>query len=72
MGKNYKKWTLSDKSFIMEHQNSLDKDVAAQMSELIGQPVSESMIRRQRRKNGIVKSRGRPRKNTNINTQQGI
>lgn len=66
MSKTYKKWTQSDIDFILNHQNLLDKDVAEKLSTLTGQPVSAAMIRRQRRKSGVSKSRGRPRKNSNV------
>lgn len=63
MSKTYKKWNQNDIQFILDNQNMLDKDVAAKLSELNGQTVTPSMVRRQRRKSGIVKKRGRPTKN---------
>lgn len=68
MTKTYKKWNQADIQFILDHQEMLDKDVAAKLTEITGQTVSQSMVRRQRRKSGIAKKRGRPRKNTEATT----
>lgn len=62
MSRTYKKWNQSDLQFIMDNQNMLDKDVASKLSELSGSLVTPSMVRRQRRKSGISKKRGRPSK----------
>lgn len=62
MTRNYKKWTQTDIQFIMDNQNMLDKDVAVKLSQITGQNVTPSMVRRQRRKSGIAKKRGRPSK----------
>lgn len=67
MGRNYKKWTSTDIQFILDNQNMLDKDVADKLSQITGQNISPSMIRRQRRKSGVAKKRGRPRKNVSVN-----
>lgn len=61
---SYKKWTQSDLDYILNNAGLLDKDLAIKLSQLSGNTVSESMVRRQRRKMGIVKRRGRPPKNT--------
>ena len=66
MSKIYKRWLSSDVDFILMNSGLLDKEVAEQLSVLTGQPISASMIRRQRRKSGVAKTRGRPRKNRNI------
>lgn len=60
----YKRWTQTDLDFILNNSTLLDKDLASRLTELNGRIVSESMVRRQRRKMGIVKKRGRPPKNT--------
>ena len=60
MGKTYKRWSPTDVAFIANNQNMLDKEIAVQLSELNGQIVTPSMVRRQRRKGGIAKKRGRP------------
>lgn len=67
MNKTYKKWTPTDIQFIMDNHNMLDKDVAAKLSQITGHNVTPSMVRRQRRKNGIAKKRGRPSKNYTAN-----
>lgn len=63
MSKTYKKWNQTDIQFILDNQNMLDKDVAVKLSEISGQNITPSMVRRQRRKSGIAKKRGRPSKN---------
>lgn len=68
MTKTYKKWNQTDIQFILDHQEMLDKDIATKLTEITGQIVSQSMVRRQRRKSGIAKKRGRPRKNTEATT----
>jgi hypothetical protein len=61
--KNYKKWSLDELEFIKNNQNLLnDETLASKLSEMTGQNVTRSMIRRQRRKLLIKKNRGRPRK----------
>jgi hypothetical protein len=57
---SYKKWNQSDLDYILNNSSLLDKDLALKLTELTGTEVSEAMIRRQRRKMGIVKKRGRP------------
>lgn len=66
MSKTYKKWNQTDIQFILDNQNMLDKDVALKLSEISGQTITPSMVRRQRRKSGIAKKRGRPRKSATI------
>lgn len=63
MTKTYKKWAPSDIEFILNHKDLLDKEVAEKLSALTGQTISAAMVRRQRRKSGVAKLRGRPRKN---------
>lgn len=63
MTKIYKKWNPTDIQFIVDNHNMLDKDVAAKLSQITGQNITPSMVRRQRRKSGIAKKRGRPPKN---------
>lgn len=60
MNKTYKKWTPADIEFVFKNQNMLDKEVAAKLSESTGQLITTSMVRRQRRKGGVIKKRGRP------------
>lgn len=62
MSKTYKKWSQNDIQFIVDNKNMLDKDVAAKLTEMSGQTITPSMVRRQRRKSGVTKKRGRPAK----------
>jgi hypothetical protein len=66
MSKVYKKWTQSELEFINNNKEMLDKDLAVKLSEMTGHPVTTPMVRRQRRKFGFKKSRGRPRKVNSI------
>lgn len=60
---NYKKWQPNELEFIQANQTSLnDETLALKLSEISGQTVTRSMVRRQRRKLSIKKARGRPRK----------
>lgn len=61
--KSYKKWSSSELDFIRDNQSLMNDEVlAAKLSEMTGNNVTRSMIRRQRRKLLIKKNRGRPRK----------
>jgi hypothetical protein len=71
MSKTYRKWTDADIQFINDNKGLLDKEVAQKLSIATGQSISPSMIRRQRRKSGITKSRGRPAKNRTV-LQEGV
>jgi hypothetical protein len=60
---NYKKWLQSELDFISNNQSLLnDESLATKLSEMTGQNITKSMVRRQRRKLSIKKSRGRPKK----------
>lgn len=70
MSRTYKKWGPSDIEFILSHKDLLDKEVAEKLSLATGQNISAAMVRRQRRKSGVAKLRGRPKKaSTQLNTQ---
>jgi hypothetical protein len=57
---NYKKWTEAELKFINENQKLLsDDELAAKLSQMTTQNITTSMIRRQRRKLGIKKAKGR-------------
>jgi hypothetical protein len=62
MSRTYKKWTQADIQFILDNHDMLDKDVAFKLSQASGQNITPSMVRRQRRKSGVAKKRGRPPK----------
>jgi hypothetical protein len=56
----YKKWTEAELKFINENQKLLsDDELAAKLSQMTTQNITTSMIRRQRRKLGIKKAKGR-------------
>lgn len=60
----YKKWNNENLTFIQNNVNLLsDQELALKMSEICGQNITISMIRRQRRKLNIEKPRGRRPKN---------
>jgi hypothetical protein len=67
----YKKWNTEEIEFIRNNHNSAkDNDLANQLSKVFNTCITASMVRRQRRKLGLVKKRGRPCKN--LVTQQGL
>lgn len=60
----YKKWTNAELDFINNnHAIMCDEALASKLSTISGQQISTAMVRRQRRKLSLKKSRGRPRKN---------
>lgn len=62
---NYKKWTSTETDFILNnHSLYNDNTLASKLSQMTGQDITTSMVRRQRRKLALKKSRGRPRKNS--------
>jgi hypothetical protein len=66
----YKKWTESEIDFIKNNHASMpDEIIAAKLSEITNNAVTTAMVRRQRRKLQLKKSRGRPRKTTIVNQQ---
>lgn len=61
---NYKKWNEAELVFIRDNISILsDTELANKLSQITGQNISYGMIRRQRRKLGIQKKRGRRPKN---------
>lgn len=61
---NYKKWSDAEKTFIKDNISSYsDGELAVKLSQMTGENISTAMIRRQRRKFGVVKPRGRKKKN---------
>jgi hypothetical protein len=70
---NYKKWTEAELKFINENQKLLsDDELAVKLSQMTAQNVTTSMIRRQRRKLGIKKAKGRRPKNRIIETDNQV
>lgn len=65
---NYKKWTNTELDYIQNNHNLLcDEVLAAELSKIAGNTISTAMVRRQRRKLSLKKSRGRPKKVRDIN-----
>jgi hypothetical protein len=63
----YKKWNQSELQFINDNiSTSSDHEIASKLSQITGSNITYGMIRRQRRKLGVVKQRGRPRKNKSV------
>jgi len=61
--KNYKKWSDAELQYVKDNLGQFsDAALAAKLSSMTGENVSTAMIRRQRRKLGINKPRGRPKK----------
>jgi len=67
----YKKWTEAEKNFIKDSINIMsDNELANKLSQMTGENISVAMIRRQRRKFGISKPRGRKPKVSKIENNQ--
>lgn len=59
----YKKWTDSELQFIKDNIVSMaDSELANKLSSITGENITQSMIRRQRRKLKLNKPRGRRKK----------
>ena len=59
----YKKWSVEEMDFIQNNHGYVkDEDLAAKLSQMTGENITTSMVRRQRRKLSLKKSKGRPRK----------
>jgi hypothetical protein len=60
----YKKWSSSETEFIQNNHTLLcDEVLGVKLSQMTGQNITTSMVRRQRRKLALKKPRGRPSKN---------
>lgn len=67
MSKIYHKWTETELQYISENSSILsDEQLAAGLSKITGNNFTTAMIRRQRRKLTLKKSRGRKPKNRDI------
>jgi hypothetical protein len=66
---NYKKWTNVELDFINNnHQTLCDELLASKLTQMTGQNISTAMVRRQRRKLALKKSRGRPKKIVSVSS----
>jgi predicted HNH restriction endonuclease len=72
MSRNYKKWTNTEIEFIVQNPSMIDKELALKLSNITGQNITQAMVRRQRRKSGVTKVRGRPRKNPVVTTTEQL
>ena len=62
----YKRWNDAELQYIKDNLSSFsDNELANKLSEMTGETVTTGMIRRQRRKIGVSKPRGRRKKHTN-------
>jgi hypothetical protein len=60
----YKRWTDAELQYIKDNLQSFsDDELAKKLSSMTGETVTCGMIRRQRRKIGVKKPRGRRKKN---------
>lgn len=61
---SYKKWTEAELQYIRNNLSIFsDEELAAKLCEMTGENITYGMVRRQRRKLGVVKARGRRKKN---------
>ena len=68
---NYKKWSDAELQFIKDNLALYsDTELAAKLSGMTGENITYGMIRRQRRKLGVQKTRGRRKKNVVLPDQQ--
>lgn len=67
----YKKWTDAEVGFIRDNISLMsDGELANKLSSMTGENITYGMIRRQRRKLGVNKPRGRRKKNAIANNQE--
>jgi hypothetical protein len=63
----YKKWSDAEVGFVRENIGLMsDGELANKLSGMTGENITYGMVRRQRRKLGIVKPRGRRPKNKGV------
>lgn len=63
----YKRWNEAELQFIRDNITSFsDAELAKKLSEMTGENVTYGMIRRQRRKLGVNKPRGRRKKSSSV------
>lgn len=64
---NYRKWGQAELDFIKNNADSIsDDELALQLSRITSSTITTPMVRRQRRKLSLKKSRGRPRKTNTV------
>lgn len=63
----YKRWNDAELQYIKDNLGLFsDGELAAKLSEMTGETVTYGMIRRQRRKLGVSKPRGRRKKSQGL------
>lgn len=63
----YKKWLSTELDFIRNNKDLFnDEQLGVKLSQMTGQNITTAMVRRQRRKLSLKKSRGRPRKDRTV------
>jgi hypothetical protein len=63
----YKRWNDAELQYIKDNLVLFsDEELATKLSEMTGETVTYGMIRRQRRKLGVSKPRGRRKKTPNV------
>lgn len=70
----YKKWNDSEKQYILDnHELMTDKEISSELSQMNSENITTQMVRRQRIKLNIKRSRGRPpKKNKVLTTENNI
>lgn len=71
----YKKWNDAELQYIKDNLTSFsDQELSSKLSSMTGETITTSMVRRQRRKLGVNKPRGRRKKtaNTASSTDNGV
>jgi hypothetical protein len=69
----YKKWSDAEIGFVKDNIASLsDAELANKLSSMTGENITTGMVRRQRRKLKIVKSRGRPKKVKDVSVNETV
>lgn len=65
----YKKWNDAELQFIRDNISSFsDHELSDKLSTMTGETITTSMVRRQRRKLGVNKPRGRRKKIVNVSS----
>lgn len=60
---NYKKWSEAETQYIKDNMGIYsDAELASKLSGMTGENITYCMVRRQRRKLGVAKTRGRRKK----------
>lgn len=69
MRTSYHKWTDAELQYLKDNHGTLsDEEIAGNLSKIVSSNITTAMIRRQRRKLTLKKSRGRRPKNRVINS----